>query len=431
MVALSRDPNRPYTSAATAAAAITATVSAAAAASPGPATSSTAAATTLPPWVGIPVHQGCRLDHTHSASYYPQYNYAGGYPPPSWSAGQARPPAPPQVQGSFPPHAPQQQQRTGGELDTADVATLNDALGSAGVDLRAEEEHLRQSHSQSQSQTQASTQSRGPSRRRAKKQGTKVVIDTSHLGARMRTIAARHALQPGAAGVAEDSVAYLALALRMRLSTLVEGMAAAAAHREETGVLRPPGTYEDGTPMWTQVVRRDVAKQLALLERVEREAELAARRERKAREAYSGGGQAALPSLDDALQMETEEEPKKKKKKPDGPGVTAKNMSEDMKKKLSNAVASQAAGLGTGKYAWMNAGNIPSGPPAKKSAGTASTPAQQSGSGWSKAYQTVKKKEQTPVEEDHRRAVTLRDAIFVVERERGHGGGRGAARGWT
>ena len=248
----------------------------------------------------------------------------------------------------------------------------------------------------------------------------------------MRTISARHAVQAGAAGVPEDSVTYLALALRVRLSTLIEGMARAAAHREETGVLCPPGTYADGTPMWTQIVRRDVAKQLALLERVEREEELAARRERKARETYTTTGQAALPSLDDALPMESEDEPKKKKKKPDGPGVTAKNMSEDMKKKLSNAVASQAAGLGTGKYAWMNAGNVPSGPVVKKPAGSTSAPTQQSGSGWSKPYQPAgKKKEEMPVEEDNRRAVTLKDAIFVIERERGHGGGRGAARGWT
>jgi Transcription initiation factor TFIID component TAF4 family len=299
------------------------------------------------------------------------------------------------------------------------------------VDLRAEEENLRQSHLQPQAQTQA-TQPRASYRGRAKKQGTKFAFDASHVGARMRTIAARHALQAGAAGVPEDSVTYLALALRVRLSKLIEGMTRAAVHREETGVLRPPGTYADGTPMWTQVVRRDVAKQLALLERVEREEELAARRERKAREAYTAGGQTALPSLDDALPMDVDEEPKKKKKKPDGPGVTAKNMSEDMKKKMSNAVASHAAGLGTGKYAWMNAGNIPTGPPVKKPPGTTSTSTQQSASSWSKPYQPAgKKKDEVPVEEDSRRAITLKDAIFVIEQERGHGGGRGAARGWT
>jgi hypothetical protein len=208
-------------------------------------------------------------------------------------------------------------------------------------------------------------------------------------------------------------------------------MIAAAAHREEKNVNLPAGLYPDGSPMWSQTVQRDVAKQLALLERVEREEELVARRERKTRETYTSGGQPTLPSLDDALPMEQEEEPKKKKKKPDGPGVTAKNMSEDMKKKLSNAVASQAAGLTTGKYAWMNAGNIPTGPPSKKTAGTTSATTSGPGSGWAKPFVSSKKKDEPVIEEDTRRVITIKDAIFVVERERGHGGGRGAARGWT
>ena len=38
--------------------------------------------------------------------------------------------------------------------------------------------------------------------------------------------------------------------------------------------------------------------------------------------------------------------------------MTAKNMSEDVQKRLSNATAAQAAGLGRGKYAWMNAGGV-------------------------------------------------------------------------
>ena len=37
---------------------------------------------------------------------------------------------------------------------------------------------------------------------------------------------------------------------------------------------------------------------------------------------------------------------------------------------------------------------------------------------------------QATAEEDTRTTVTMRDAIFVVEKERGHGGGRGAARGF-
>ncbi len=33
--------------------------------------------------------------------------------------------------------------------------------------------------------------------------------------------------------------------------------------------------------------------------------------------------------------------------------------------------------------------------------------------------------------EDTRMLVVLRDVMFVIERERGHGGGKGSARGWT
>jgi hypothetical protein len=48
----------------------------------------------------------------------------------------------------------------------------------------------------------------------------------------------------------------------------------------------------------------------------------------------------------------------KKRQRKEGPGVTARNMLEDVREKISNAVATQAARLG-GKYAWMNAANAP------------------------------------------------------------------------
>ena len=55
------------------------------------------------------------------------------------------------------------------------------------------------------------------------------------------------------------------------------------------------------------------------------------------------------------------------------------------------------------------------------------------GSSWARPYVPAGKGPQSPVtkEEDSRRVVTLRDALFVIEKERGHGGGRGSARGWT
>ena len=266
--------------------------------------------------------------------------------------------------------------------------------------------------------------------------------------------------------VPDDSVNYLALALRTRLQDLITQMIAASHHRTDTQFDRPPSLYEDGTPMWSIIVRSDVAKQLAALEKAEREDEMRIRRERRERAellaqqakdlaAHLAGGAMGSPEgggFDDG------EGGGKKKRKKDGPGVTARNMSEDVRKKMSNAVASQAAGLG-GKYAWMNAANAPStstpkgkasaqptaattptpGPTAGPSTGPTSsqaTPAAAAipATGWSRPYLSTKKSMSAPAqaaEEDTRTAVTMRDALFVIEKERGHGGGRGAARGWV
>lgn len=285
----------------------------------------------------------------------------------------------------------------------------------------------------------------------------------------MRAAATQHKITR----IPEDSVNYLALALRARLQDLVTAMITASRHRTDTQFDRPASFYEDGvTPMWSILVRSDVAKQLAALEKVEREEEIKIRKERKERMEMAAAHAAALAAqatgagLGDSLAGGaggTDEEGTKRKRKKDGPGVTARNMSEDVRKKMSNAVATQAAGLG-GKYAWMNAANAaaanatpkpkpaPAAPitPAPAAVATASpvTPATASpatttapaagasgaaGSSWARPYVPTKKADvaSTPVEEDTRTLVTLRDAMFVVEKERGHGGGKGAARGWV
>lgn len=112
---------------------------------------------------------------------------------------------------------------------------------------------------------------------------------------------------------------------------------------------------------------------------------------------------------------------------------------------MSNAVATQAAGLG-GKYAWMNAANAnspapkpkPAPAPAVTTTNTAvstaitSAPSNAAASSWARPYVPTKKLVSAGGgEEDTRTMVTMRDALFVVEKERGHGGGRGAARGYT
>lgn len=316
-----------------------------------------------------------------------------------------------------------QTQAQASKLDTNDIATMNDVIGSAGVDLRAEAETLQQRPYDAQ-------QSYRTYEDRTRKQPPKPAFDTAHLSARMRTLASHQKITK----LPDDTINYLALSLRARLQDLLTDMIAAAAHRTSTQFDRPASTYADGTPMWSIVVRSDVGKQLAALEKAERDEELRLRRERKERADLVAASLAAAPPAADE-----EDAPPKKKKKKEGPGVTARNMSEDVRKKMSNAVASQAAGIG-GKYAWMNAAAAAAPAPAKPkreasvTAQGASTPASSS---WARPYVPTKPAAQAqqpavkPEEEDTRRTVTLRDALFVIEKERGHGGGKGSARGWT
>jgi len=181
--------------------------------------------------------------------------------------------------------------------------------------------------------------------------------------------------------------------------------------------------------------------------------------------------QVAIPWIWEVLAWTIQKVVRRKREKKDGPGVTARNMSEDVRKKMSNAVATQAAGLG-GKYSWMTAANastpqkakpivstpvaatplatttpsvattgVPTTPVtttalAASSSSTAAAAAAAASSSWARPYVPTKKSgslttNQTPTEEDTRASVTMRDAMFVIEKERGHGGGRGAARGWV
>src|SRR5258708_3454661 len=257
----------------------------------------------------------------------------------------------------------------------------------------------------------------------------------------MRAIGTKHKVPK----IPEDAVNYVALALRARLHDLIVAMTAASAHRMNSQFDRTPSTYVDGTPMWRISVRRDVGRQLAALERAEREDEMRIRRERKELAAAQAAALAAhAPGAATGDTEDGEGGPKNKKKKADGPGVTAKNMSEDVRKKMSNAVASHAAGLSTGKYAWMNASNASPAPPPKPKPAASPAPATTTapaaspataamGSSWARPYVLGSGKATSTAkeEEDTRRVITLRDALFVVEKERGHGAGRGAAHGWV
>ncbi|KAF7307308.1 hypothetical protein MIND_00524800 [Mycena indigotica] len=256
-------------------------------------------------------------------------------------------------------------------------------------------------------------------------------FDPSAFKSRVDAIAAHHKLTEG---VPDNAAAYLAAALRVRLEELVKQMRDAANHRTDTQFDRP-ALYAEGAPMWSLAVRSDVGKQTAVLEKLEREEEQKLRRERKERADLTAAHAAALAAQAQAGgvggDFEDDGEGGKKRKKKDGPGVTARNMSEDVRKKMSNAVASQAAGIG-GKYSWMNATNAAAAAAKPiKTTTTPSTPATPSpapnpGGGWARAYTGKKAAVATPaptpiVEEDTRILITLRDAQFVVHKERSQG----------
>lgn len=385
-------------------------------------------------------------------------------------------------------------------VDTSDIATLNDALGSAGVDLRAEEESLQNaSHSY---------HPRSYEDRTRKQPLRGATFNTAHLSATIRSIASSQKI----ARIPDESVTYLALCLRARLQDLLEDMIKASKHRVDARFDKPARMYEvedepsadaGGIAMWSILVRSDVSKQLAALEKIEREEELKIRKERKERADLQAAHAAALSaqantiagSAGDGGILDDDDmggsAPTKKKRKKEGPGVTARNMSEDVRKKMSNAVASQAAGLG-GKYAWMTAGGSASAGKAKAAAaaaptttttatpgaGTVATPAtptpptanananSSQASAWARPYLPAvrntstsnpntgtspsgtmttangasastngvfKTEEQSSYNQNQEQkiTVTMRDAMFVIEKERGHGGGKGAARGWV
>ncbi|TFY75816.1 hypothetical protein EWM64_g8199, partial [Hericium alpestre] len=181
-----------------------------------------------------------------SYQHYPQASYGHYQPylPPQTSQTQTPTPTPTAQRPvthlapmtAAPPQAQAQQQQN--QLDTADVATLNDALGSAGVDLRAEEETLQRTADQHQTYR--------PYEDRSRKQASTPAFDTRHVGAAMRAIGTKHKVPK----IPEDSVSYVALALRARLQDLLTSMIAASRHRTDAHWNQPPSAYEDGTPMW-------------------------------------------------------------------------------------------------------------------------------------------------------------------------------------
>ncbi|KAH8817716.1 transcription initiation factor TFIID component TAF4 family-domain-containing protein [Flagelloscypha sp. PMI_526] len=359
-----------------------------------------------------------------STSSY-NYNY---YPTANYAANQA------QAQAASHQPTASGSGSGGGRSGGDDLATMQDALGSAGIDLRAEEESLHRTHYSTGNNILGD------------RTRTQTSISTFFLSTTLQAIAGGHALPRK---VPDDAVNYLALATRMRLEELIEKMVRAAKHRENARFDREPGVYTEGgedAPMWRVKLRRDVQKQLDALEKVEREEESRIRRDRKERQ--EAAANAALLEAENQAAMDLEDEDglpaKKKRKKDGGPNLQAKNLSDDVRKKLSDDTASQAAGRK--KYAWMTAGGGGSSAstPAKATSPKPSTPtpatagSPTASGGWARAYVPRNKSQLSQSasgdldmeQPDEKTTLTLRDAMFVVCGERGHGGGKGSVSGY-
>ncbi|KAF9512099.1 hypothetical protein BS47DRAFT_1345896 [Hydnum rufescens UP504] len=381
-----------------------------------------------------------------SYGYYPtpqQYQAQSSYPRPplqhaqsytSYAQSRVQTPTsvtPTSTPAPAPPVPPQPDPH-----DSADPNEINDALGSSGVDLKAEQEALQRSHEFYQPLANLIMRDD-----RSKKQA---FIHPRILSPTMRSIASKHNVTK----VSDDSINYAALALRERLLGLITSSIHARDHRSSSGVNRPPGMYSDNTtPLWSHVVRRDTTRQLQALEKVDREEETRIRRERRER---LENGFVATPDGG---------RKKRKRAKEMGPGVTARTMSDEARKKLQDDQAARATG--SKKYAWMTAGagsSISTGTTVTTTGGSA-------GAGTSGLASTTARKPSAPVTNGTatttgtsatgatttpgttapafpakaptgggwmRAPMPQTQAVGVGGRsERGHGGGRGSARGWT
>ncbi|KAG9088895.1 hypothetical protein FRC07_012453 [Ceratobasidium sp. 392] len=446
------------------------------AATAAPATATAPAPTTAAPYAAP--YYAAAPPPGYRYPYPPQYQGQPAYAYYAQAPGGQYYPVPPPPQPVVTPQAPaatgtQTPARTGVVLPTAAPAagtattaagaaqagqqgqqatsTLNDALAGI-VDLRAEEDALAKSH---QDAGNVYFHREGD---RSKRPGPALEQSKIWMSERLKAILSAQ----GLTNLPEEALNYAMLAWKARLQMLWDKALAAAEHRSTSQYSRAPSFWNPpvegttssipATPMWSTLVKRDVAKQLSAIERAEKEEETRARRERRTA--------AAQADAEDAVEDEMDVDGRKAKKmRSMGPGVAARAMPQETNIKLSNNTANQAAGLRAGKYAWMTAGAggggggatapAPKPKPAPTPAATTATtpapaanatatttttttanataPALKSG-GWGRAYAAVSKNAAATAEtKDDGITVTLRDTLFVASRERGFGGGRGSA----
>lgn len=241
--------------------------------------------------------------------------------------------------------------------EKTDMDKLTDAVGSAGVDLKAEEENILQDSEGLRGRTIQAQTRRAP---------IEVFLEPNLLRAKVASVAKAHDLK----NLDNEFLTYISMAAETRIRTLLEKMVDASRHRTSSTHLKEPPLDENGNPVYKEIIKRDVKKQLLAIERVEREQEIRRKDLRAERERIAngeGGDEDGMMTPEGAA-TPTGDRPRKKKK--EGPGQAAKNMSEDVRTRLSNQAALLSAGgsvkswmlSGTGKKASLPSSPAPASP---------------------------------------------------------------------
>lgn len=282
----------------------------------------------------VPLAKRFKADHTDVSGAGPSINGASN----ATDAGTTQASTTPKAGGAA-AAAPEQK-------DNFD--SLVDVMGASGIDLQAEEEAIQRRELMSQSQN---ARDKG-----AQPDDDELFLQVYPLAYKVHTLAQEHGLSVDAA-----VLNYLSLAARTRLKNVLETMIASSRHRNWSSHQHPPPVYPSTSqPMYHEQILSDPIKQLAALEKAERGEEARRRRERLTRDEESSALAAGYGGDGDMDMDDGTSTPKgdgRKRPKKMGPGVAARNMSEDVRKRLADSTAMRNLGGGSSKYSWLSGGS--------------------------------------------------------------------------
>ncbi|KAF9969358.1 hypothetical protein BGZ73_008328 [Actinomortierella ambigua] len=231
--------------------------------------------------------------------------------------------------------------------------SVTDVMGYVGVDLNEEIDNIMKDNDSYAKQGYVSD---GLDRTRIQD-----FVNTTVLKGIVERIATSHRLQ----SVDADVMTYLAMATQERLRGLLEQMIAASKHRGRSIVTAAPPMWDNDHPMYRISISQDVKKQLLAIERVEREEETKRKEHMAERERRLAAGEDLDGDGDGGADGSGGTgggaggagggggTGKKRKNREGGPGVTARNMSEEARKRIANQTALEYAGGSGRSYSWM------------------------------------------------------------------------------